>query len=70
MWILSAMNRKKSAILKFSRCDMEVSMKEEIAIPSPYAELIEEIAYEQNTTVDDIAEKAIRDFLERSKTNA
>ena len=45
-------------------------MKEELIIPSPYAELIEEIADEQNTTVDDIAEKAIKDFLERSETNA
>lgn len=45
-------------------------MKKEIVIPSPYAELIKEMADEQNTTVDDIAEKAIRDFLERSKTNA
>lgn len=45
-------------------------MKEELIIPSPYAELIEEIADEQNTTVDDIAEKAIKNFLERSKTNA
>ena len=45
-------------------------MKEELIIPSPYAELIEEIADEQNTTVDDIAEKTIRDFLERSETNA
>ncbi len=45
-------------------------MKEEIAIPSPYAELIEEMANEQNTTVDDITEKAIKHFLERSKTNA
>lgn len=45
-------------------------MREELIIPSPYAELIEEMADEQNTTVDDIAENAIRDFLERSKTNA
>lgn len=45
-------------------------MKEELIIPSPYAELIEEIADEQNTTADDIAEKAIRDFLGRSETNA
>lgn len=45
-------------------------MKEEIVIPSPYAELIEKIADEQNIAVDDIAEKSIRDFLERSKTNA
>ena len=45
-------------------------MKEELIIPSPYAELIEEIADEQNTTVDDIAEKAIKDFLERSESNA
>lgn len=45
-------------------------MKEELIIPSPYAELIEEIADEQNTTADDIAEKAIKNFLERSKTNA
>lgn len=45
-------------------------MKEEIMIPSPYAELLEEIADEQNTTADEIAEKAIREFLERSETNA
>jgi len=45
-------------------------MKEEIVIPSPYAELIEELADEQNTTVDDIAEKAIKNFFERSETNA
>lgn len=45
-------------------------MKKEIVIPSPYAELIEEIADEQNTTADDITEKAIRDFLRRSETNA
>lgn len=45
-------------------------MKEEIVIPSPYAELIEKFADEQNTSVDDIAEKAIKHFLERSKTNA
>lgn len=45
-------------------------MKEELIIPSPYAELIEEIADEQNTTADDIAEKAIKNFLERSETNA
>lgn len=45
-------------------------MKEEIMIPSPYAELLEEIADEQNASPDDIAENAIRKYLERIKNNA
>lgn len=45
-------------------------MKEEIIIPASYAEQLEKLAAEQCLTVDEIAEKAIRDFLERSKINA
>lgn len=45
-------------------------MKNEILIPSPYAEQLEKLAAEQGLTVDDIAEKAMRNFLERSETNA
>lgn len=63
----------KNNLLDSTKC-MENSRSERyenrLLIPSPYAELIEEMADEQNTTVDDIAEKAIRDFLERSETNA
>lgn len=63
----------KNNLLDSTKC-MENSRSEKyenrLFIPSPYAELIEKIADEQNTTVDDIAEKAIRDFLETSETNA
>ncbi len=38
-------------------------MKTEIEIPPQYAEILKKQAAEQNTTVDDIAEKAIRKLL-------
>lgn len=43
-------------------------MKEEIFIPSPLAEELEEKADMQGETADDIAEKAIRNYL-RSESN-
>ncbi len=45
-------------------------MKEEIVIPASYAEQLEKLAAEQCLTVDEIAEKAIRNFLERGETDA
>lgn len=55
---------------KFSRCDTEVNMKEEIAIPSPYAEQLEKLAAEQGVTADEIAENAIRKYLKRGEADA
>ena len=43
-------------------------MKEEIFIPSPLAEQLEEIAAETGMTADEIAENAIRNYL-RSEQN-
>lgn len=43
-------------------------MKEEIFIPSPLAEQFEEMAEQQGLTADEVAEKAIRNFL-RSESN-
>lgn len=43
-------------------------MKEEIFIPSPLAELLEEAAAQQGLTADEVAENAIRNFL-RSESN-
>lgn len=54
----------------FSRCDTEVNMKEEIVIPSPYAEQLENLAAEQGVTVNEIAENAVRKYLERGKNDA
>jgi hypothetical protein len=44
-------------------------MKEEIFIPSPLAEQLEEIAAETGMTADEIAENVIRIFLDRSDNN-
>ena len=55
---------------KFSRCDTEVNMKEEIVIPSPYAEQLEKLAAEQGVTADEIAENAIRKYLKRREADA
>ena len=44
-------------------------MKEEIIIPSPLAEQLEEAATEQKVTVDEFAENAIRIFIDRSDSN-
>ena len=38
-------------------------MKEEIFIPSPLAEQLEEASEEQGVTADEFAENAIRNFL-------
>lgn len=43
-------------------------MKEEIFIPSPLAEQLEEAATEQGVTADEFAENAIRKFI-RSENN-
>ena len=43
-------------------------MKEEIFIPSPLAEQLEEAAEGQGVTADEIAENAIRNFI-RSEQN-
>lgn len=45
-------------------------MKIEIEIPPQYAEILKEQAAEQNTTVDDITEKAIKNLIERNEKNA
>ena len=44
-------------------------MKEEVFIPSPLAEQLEEAAAEQGVTADDFAENAIRNFINRSDNN-
>ncbi|WP_455529761.1 CopG family transcriptional regulator [Ruminococcus sp.] len=44
-------------------------MKEEIFIPSPLAEQLEEAAAEQDVTADEFAENAIRNFINRSDNN-
>lgn len=44
-------------------------MKEEIFIPSPLAEQLEKAAEEQGMTADEIAENAIRNFINRSDSN-
>ncbi len=44
-------------------------MKEEIFIPSPLAEQLEEAAAEQGVTADEFAENAIRNFINRSDNN-
>ena len=62
--------RRRSAILKFSRCDTEVNVKEEIVIPSPYAEQLEKLAEEQGMAADEIAENAIRKYLKRGEADA
>ena len=38
-------------------------MKEEIFIPTPLAEQLEKAAEEQGVTVDELAEKAIRNYI-------
>jgi len=38
-------------------------MKEEIFVPSPLAEQLEKAAEEQGVTVDELAEKAIRNYI-------
>ena len=43
-------------------------MKEEVFIPYPLSEQLEEAAAEQKVTVDEFAENAIRKFL-RSENN-
>lgn len=43
-------------------------MKEEVFIPSPLAEQLEEAAEEQGVTADEFAEIAIRNFI-RSEHN-
>lgn len=43
-------------------------MKDEIFIPSPLAEQLEEIAAEMGMTVDEVAENAIKNYL-RSDNN-
>jgi hypothetical protein len=42
-------------------------MKKDIFIPSPLAEELEKAASEQGVTADEIAEKAIRNFMDRSE---
>ena len=44
-------------------------MKEEVFIPSPLAEQLVEAAAEQGVTGDEIAERAIRNFINRSDSN-
>lgn len=44
-------------------------MKEEVFIPSPLAEQLVEAAAEQGVTADEIAERAIRNFINRSDSN-
>lgn len=44
-------------------------MKDEIFIPSPLAEQLERAAQEKGMTVDEVAENAIRKFLEWSDNN-
>ena len=44
-------------------------MKEEVFIPSPLAEQLVEAAEEQGLTADEIAENAIRNFIDRSDNN-
>ncbi len=55
---------------KFSRCDTEVNMKEEIVIPSPYAEQLKKLAAEQGVSADEIAENVIRKYLKRGEADA
>jgi len=43
-------------------------MKEEIYVPSPLAEQFKEAAVKQGLTADEVAERAIREFL-RSEHN-
>lgn len=43
-------------------------MKEEIFVPSPLAEQLKEAAVKQGMTADEVAERAIREFL-RSEHN-
>ena len=44
-------------------------MKKEMFIPSPLAEQLEKAAEEQGLTADEIAENAIRNFMNRSDNN-
>ena len=44
-------------------------MKKEIFIPSPLAEQLEKAAEEQGLKADEIAERAIRNFINRSDSN-
>lgn len=44
-------------------------MKKEIFIPSPIAEQLEELAVQQGLTADEIAENAIRNYLDWSDNN-
>ena len=43
-------------------------MKDDVFIPSPLAELLKEAAVKQGLTPDEVAERAIREFL-RSEHN-
>ncbi|ADU21894.1 hypothetical protein [Ruminococcus albus] len=45
-------------------------MKEEIAIPQKYVEMIKKAAEQQGVSADDIVETEIKNFLERGAENA
>ena len=44
-------------------------MKDDVFIPSPLAELLKEAAVKQGLTPDEVAERAIRNFINRSDSN-
>ena len=54
---------RKSLTRAFLRHRQEADMKEEIFVPSPLAEQLEKAAEEQGVTVDELAEKAIRNYI-------
>ena len=62
-------NRQKNLTRAFLRLRQEADMKEEIFIPSPLAEQLKKAAEEQGLTADEIAERAIRNFINRSDSN-
>ena len=45
-------------------------MKAELEIPPQYAKIIEQLAVKHGVSADEIVESAIRQFLERSSTDA
>ena len=62
-------DKQKNLTRAFLRLRQEADMKEEIFIPSPLAEQLEKAAEEQGLTADEIAERAIRNFINRSDSN-
>ncbi|SDA30341.1 Ribbon-helix-helix protein, copG family [Ruminococcus sp. YE71] len=45
-------------------------MKTEVEIPPQYVEIIEQLAKKQGVSLDEMVETVLRNYLERSRTDA